>query len=60
MSAVGNCYQAMASEDLTGHVRVCVCARACVRERENSKLQSVVMHCIKESNKSNHQSKTHL
>jgi hypothetical protein len=51
MSAVESRYQATAIEDVTVDTSVCV---------YNSELQSVVSRCIKESNKSDHQSKTHL
>jgi hypothetical protein len=44
MSAIGSCYQTVASEDMTVGHYVCACVYA----------------CAKEPNKSDHQSKTHL
>jgi hypothetical protein len=60
-SAVGSRYRATASEDVTVDTSVYVYVCVCVHARAGSgELQSVVTCYIKESNKSDHQSKTRL
>jgi hypothetical protein len=52
-AAVGSRYRATASEDVTVDTSVCVCVCVCV-------VNCIVTCCMKESNKSDHESKTRI